>query len=94
MDLYWFICKYVNIIYCINWFKYINILAETALDVILNCVAIFFMVQVDNEIIGETDYENLKKWLDDYRRPIPNDDIQGGNVNGTENDALMEKLNQ
>ncbi len=69
-------------------------MAETALDVILNCVAIFFMVQVDNEIIGETDYENLKKWLDDYRRPIPNDDIQGGNVNGTENDALMEKLNQ
>eukprot|EP01084_Bolivina_argentea_P270833 460615_1 len=43
--------------------------AENSLDVILNCVAIFFMVTIDDEIIGETDYENLIKWLSDYRQP-------------------------
>eukprot|EP01084_Bolivina_argentea_P114622 204024_1 len=42
--------------------------ASDAFDVILNCVAVFFMVQIDNEIVGTSDYENLRNWISDFRQ--------------------------
>ena len=42
--------------------------AESALDVILNCVAIFFLLQIDNEMIGLSDYENIKRWMENQEQ--------------------------
>lgn len=46
--------------------------AENALDVILNCVAIFFLLQIDNEIIGLSDYENIKRWMNTQEQRAKN----------------------
>jgi len=39
--------------------------AENALEVILNCVAIFWLFEIDNQLIGPNDFQTLRYWLTD-----------------------------
>eukprot|EP00484_Ammonia_sp_Unknown_P010271 CAMPEP_0197071988 /NCGR_PEP_ID=MMETSP1384-20130603/209871_1 /TAXON_ID=29189 /ORGANISM="Ammonia sp." /LENGTH=351 /DNA_ID=CAMNT_0042510801 /DNA_START=116 /DNA_END=1167 /DNA_ORIENTATION=- len=46
--------------------------AENALEVILNCVAIFWLFEIDNQLIGPNDYQTMQQWLTDFIRRSEN----------------------
>jgi len=46
--------------------------AQNALEVILNCVAIFWLFEIDNQLIGPNDYQTMQQWLTDFIRRSEN----------------------